>query len=116
MRARSLLAASLATTAAVAGASAQTERSPNLRLVSSKPFVVAGAGFRARERVTVSVITTVAPTPRIVHTRANAAGAFRVRLTLFTRPCAQPYVITARGAAGSIAVLPLQAPPCARSP
>ena len=112
MRTTSLLAAMLAAVAVAVGASAQTARSPILRLVSSKPFVVAGTGFKARERVTVSAITAVAPTPRIVRTRANAAGSFRVSLRLFTQPCAQPYVITARGATGTIAVLPLQAPSC----
>ncbi len=125
MRGLSLVAAMLAASAVAATAtaqterasvSAQTERSPNLRLVSSKPFVVAGTGFRARERVTVSAITVVAPGPRIVRVRASASGSFRARFTLFTQPCAQPYAITARGASGTIAVLPLQASPCVPPP
>jgi hypothetical protein len=116
MRVQSLFLAILAAGAMAAGVSAQTERSPNLRLVSSKPFVVAGTGFRARERVTVSAITVVAPGPRIVRVRASASGSFRARFTLFTQPCAQPYAITARGASGTIAVLPLQASPCVPPP
>lgn len=116
MRITSLVVAVLAAATVTATATAQADRKATLRLVSSKPLVVAGTGFKAGERVTVSAVTIIAPGPRFVRTRANAAGSFRVRFTLFTQPCAQPYAITARGAAGSIAVLPLQAPPCVPPP
>jgi len=116
MRILSLLAAIMAATVVVAGAAAQTERTPGLVLVGQKPLVVAGTGFKPRERVTLNAITVSAPRPSVVRARAGATGSFRTRLAAFTRQCGEPYVITARGSAGSIAVLPLQAPPCAPRP
>lgn len=113
MRVLSLLAATLAAAAVATAASAQIERAPDLALVGQKPLVVAGTGFKPRERVTLAAITVSAPRPSVVGARARATGSFRSRLAAFTAPCGEPYVITARGAAGSIAVLPLQAPPCA---
>jgi hypothetical protein len=116
MRVQSALAAVLAASAVAAGAAAQTERTPDLALVSQKPLVVSGTGFRSRERVTLTTITVSARGPRVVRARAGADGSFRTRLGAFAPQCGEPYVITGRGAAGSIAVLPLQAPPCAARP
>lgn len=89
-------------------------RSPTLRVVSATPLIVAGSGFEARERITVTALTSLGP--RIVRTRATEAGRFRAQLGVFTQPCGKPFAVRARGAGGSVAMLRLETPPCVPPP
>ena len=98
----------------LAGGGVASERSPTLRVVSATPLIVAGSGFEARERITVTVLTSLGP--RIVRTRATAAGRFRAKLGVFTQPCGKPFAVRARGTGGSVAMLRLEAPPCVPPP
>jgi hypothetical protein len=80
-------------------------RSPALRLVRITPLTVAGARFLPRERVAVTV--TVGRQQRIRRVRADRAGAFRVAFDplLAVDVCTGKVIVTARGSAGSRAVL-----------
>ena len=85
-----------------------------MKIVDMHPLVVAGAGFVARERVTVTALTSLGP--RFVPTRATARGAFRVLVGRFTQPCGKPFAVRARGAAGSRAMVRLESAPCVPPP
>jgi len=108
MRTVTLTAACAA--ALAVGTTAQAQVSPKLRVVDTTPFVVVGSGFQAAEAVSVTATTTLGP--RIVRVRATTTGTFRARFLISTRPCVRPFVIRARGAAGSVATVTMRVPPC----
>jgi hypothetical protein len=114
MRGVALILAVCAASAVAASAQGQTVRSPRLAVVDTSPLVVAGAGFAARERVTVTALTSLGS--RIQRTYASATGAFRVRFGLFSQPCGKPFAVRARGATGDVALARLPAPPCVPPP
>ena len=97
-----------------APAHGQTARTPTLKVVDMNPLVVAGTGFAARERVTVTVLTGLGP--RVQRTYASVTGAFRVQFRLFTQPCGRPFAVRARGTSGEAAIARLTAPPCVPPP
>lgn len=102
------------TAGGVIGGGVTIERSPTLRIVSATPLIVAGAGFVAHERVTVTALTSLGP--RVQRTHASATGAFRVRFGPFPQPCGKPFAVRARGATGDVAIARLAAPPCVPPP
>lgn len=105
----------IASAAAVAvSAQGQPARTPTLKVVDTRPLVVAGAGFVAHERVTVTALTSLGP--RFQRTYASATGAFRVRFGPFPQPCSKPVAVRARGATGDVAIARLTAPPCVPPP
>jgi hypothetical protein len=77
--------------------------------VATEPLVVAGANFAARERVTVTALTSLGSP--VVRTRANARGAFRVALGSFPQPCGKPLAVRARGITSGVALARLPAAP-----
>jgi hypothetical protein len=115
VRVRSIAVASALLGLALVGcAAARTPAPPTLRVVSTSPLVVAGTGFRAGERVTVTALSSVRP--HIVRIRATRRGSFRVRLGRFTQPCGSPWAVRARGASRRVAVVRLAAAPCVPPP
>jgi hypothetical protein len=112
MRTVTLVAACAA--AIAVGTTAQAQGSAKLRVVDTTPLVVAGSGFQASERVTVTAMTTLGL--RIVRLRASTAGTFRAGFRISTRPCTRPFAIRARGAAGSVATVTMRVPPCIPPP
>jgi len=114
MRGTALILAIAAAAAVAASAQGRTARTPTLKVIDTHPLVVVGTGFVARERVTVSALTSLGP--RFVTTRATARGVFRVLVGRFTQPCGKPFAVRARGAAGSRATVRLEASPCVPPP
>ena len=105
----------IASAAAVAAsAPGQPARTPTLKVVDTRPLIVAGAGFVAYERVTVTAMTALGP--RFRRAYASATGAFRARLGLFPEPCGNPFAVRARGATGDVAIARLTAQPCVPPP
>jgi hypothetical protein len=89
-------------------------RTPQLRIVAAEPLVVAGANFAARERVTVTALTSLRSP--IVRTRATARGTFRVGFGSFTQPCGKPFAVRARGVSSGVALARLPGTPCIPPP
>jgi hypothetical protein len=106
-----LVALCLALPTATAAAGAVNAR-PALKLAKASPLTVQGTGFRASERVRVTVVATRAYV-RTTHT--TRAGRFTARFAdvdaAFDR-CGNGLLITARGALGDVARLKLPQPEC----
>jgi hypothetical protein len=94
---RAALAASLASLAVAAPASAAT-----LRVVTTSPFTVRGAGFEARESVLVAVTAGRLHAER--HVRASAGGTFAVAFARVEIRGCRGYVVRAIGSRGSVAI------------
>jgi hypothetical protein len=75
MRGIALILAIASAAAIAASAQGQTARTPTLKVVDRDALVVAGTGFAARERVTITALTSVGP--RFVPTRATAQACGR---------------------------------------
>ena len=101
MRVGALLLLVCALVPAVAGASQARAR---VSIVSAGPFTIHGAGFRSRERVTVTVAANGTST-KIV--RATRRGAFTVTFKGFSVPHCEGYTVRAKGNRGSLATLSL---------
>lgn len=78
-----------------------TARQPKLTLVSGTPLVLAGQGFRSRERVTVSASVGSQRVRRSL--AATAGGRFTARFR--TGPDCGPIYVLAVGRGGSRAVV-----------
>ena len=63
---------------ASAGLSSPARAKPHVRVVATRPLVVQGTHFRARERVRVTATTTRAVTRTV---RASATGSFRAQFS-----------------------------------
>jgi len=85
--------------AGVAGATT----GPTLRLVKTKPFVVKGSHFKARERVLVALRTD--KTRLLRHTRTTSIGTMSVDFGTVTFDRCSGFTIRATGSQGSVAVL-----------
>jgi hypothetical protein len=112
MRTPAVVAATAAAAALTAGAAAGPAPPPTLRLVQTKPMVVAGTHFIPGEHVTVTAWTF----PRAVRRTVAQQGAFRLALgsARFVR-CAAAR-IEAVGAEGSRALVRLPKPLCLSRP
>jgi hypothetical protein len=88
--------------AAGLGPDGSTVRKARLTLVSGAPLVVAGQGFRSRERVTVTASVGGQRVRRSL--AANAAGRFTARFRTGPADCGPIYVL-AVGRSGSRAVV-----------
>jgi hypothetical protein len=101
----------LAALVAMAAASAQAaeSRTPMLRIVSDRPFVVVGSGFRSHERVKLLVS---ASSPLVRSVRAGSLGRFRIALDLVVSHCGG-VVVQALGARGTRATVDRAGPDCA---
>jgi hypothetical protein len=106
-----LLAVSLlGPVAALAGAAGAKLPPPQLRLTSRAPVTVAGAHFRARERV----VLRFAEQRRVI--RTDRRGAFVVRLPFRADPCSDTVVVVATGARGETARVKSLARMCPPAP
>jgi hypothetical protein len=116
---RFLSAAALATlgiwAAAPAALPTDTARKPSLSLAAETPLVVAGRGFKARERVTV--VASVMQGEFRKRVSAGARGRFTARFHSADASCGPMYV-RAVGGQGSRAFLrrPGIPPPCGADP
>jgi len=90
------LAAIAATTAVAAPQKAR------IVLTASDPASFRGTSFRPRERVTITVTTTVTRKKAVT---ANARGAFSTTFAGLVVPQCETYVVQARGNRGSVAWL-----------
>jgi hypothetical protein len=109
------LTATIAALAAATGLSAGLAAGgptakPQLRVVSLQPFAVAGSGFRAGERVRVTVRADGDVGARMDD--ADARGRIGVRFRSMTLGDCPTYVIAARGDKGSRAGLRSVPRPC----
>ncbi len=98
-----VLAAVVSSTAVAATTKAR------VAVASTAPVTIAGSGFRARERVTVTLVTAA------VHRKivtAGARGAFRARYAGVTVKDCVSYFVRAKGNLGSLAVVKVM-PECA---
>jgi len=93
----------LLTSLALAVPAASAAAVPSLQSVATRPLAVHGAGFRPSERVTVTVASPGGVRVHVV--RATRSGSFTTRFTaVWLDRCAR-WSVTARGRAGSLAVL-----------
>ena len=101
----------LAISASVLADAATGATQPSLSLLNRHPVVLRGLGFRAGEKIRVTMTTTIAATrARIVY--ASTRGAFTVRFTNLSIPrCGGAYA-RARGNTGSVATLKIPLPAC----
>jgi hypothetical protein len=97
----------IASAVAVPGALATT--APTLRVVKATPFVVAGAHFRAHERVTVTLVTS---TTRVRRVTSDRVGSFQADFGDVTFGRCAGFSLSARGAAGDVAVAKIPRPGC----
>lgn len=81
-----------------------------LRIVSDQPFVVAGSGFVAHERVRLLVSAQQSMTQTL---RAGRLGRFRVALPMRGFPRCGGIVVQALGNRGSRATIDRPGPDCA---
>jgi hypothetical protein len=93
-----LLAALVSSTAVAATTRAK------VAVVSTSPMKIGGTGFRSRERVTVTLVTT-GPYRKAV--RATANGAFTATFAGVSIGYCQGYFVRAKGNRGSLAVIKL---------
>jgi hypothetical protein len=93
-----LLAALVSSTAVAATTQAK------VAVVSTSPMKIGGTGFRSRERVTVTLVTT-GPYRKVV--TATAKGAFTATFTGVSIGYCQGYFVRAKGNRGSLAVIKL---------
>jgi hypothetical protein len=73
---------------------------PQLRIVSTKPAVVVGVGFRPHEKVRL----LITPGPSIRTVRAGERGRFRAAIRLAVPRCGS-FVVQALGSKGSRAMI-----------
>jgi hypothetical protein len=97
--------------ALLAGAAVASTRGARVSVESLSPAVVRGAGFKARERVAV---TLSAKTTRTKAVTATAAGTFRVAFRAVTLGRCDFFAVRARGTRGRTAFLRVT-PECAPS-
>jgi hypothetical protein len=90
----------LATFVSTAAVAATTKA--RVSVVSTAPVSVAGSGFRSRERVSVTLMTT-GVYRKVV--RATARGAFTAKFAGVSLGYCEGYVIRAKGSRGSLVVL-----------
>ena len=105
-----ILIAAVGAATAVAG----TTRA-RVMVMATAPVTIRGTSFHARERVTVSVLSSSSRTKVV---RANARGAFTATFTNFAIAHCVGYTITAKGNRGSfvtLTVTPECPPPAAGS-
>ena len=95
--------------ALLAGGAAAATRTAHVTLVSNSPASVLGTGFRATERVTLTVSATETRTKRVT---AGARGNFRTTFAGFSVKFCVPYTLQARGSRGSRAFVKI-VPECA---
>ena len=101
-----LLLALAGLAALIAVAPAWPAGKPLLQVARNNPLTVSGSRFHPYERVTV---TAVIRGRHVRKTTSSAGGRFKVRFrTLRVGRCPN-YVITARGARGSVAILRIRA-------
>jgi hypothetical protein len=93
---RRIVIAALAAAVIVPSASAAA---PRIVIANTKPLIVAGSHFKARERVTV----TFGESTR--HVRANALGSFETSFGVVVVDRCSGWTIAAAGALGDRAVL-----------
>jgi hypothetical protein len=82
---------------------------PSLALLDRDPIVLRGRSFLPRERVRVTVTTTVRRT-RLVY--AGSRGGFTVRFTGLIVPRCGGFIARARGSSGDLATMKIQLPAC----
>jgi hypothetical protein len=105
--------AALAAALVLAGiGSAAVECTPTLQMTSRVPFAVQGLNFKAREHVTVSVLSKTTKQKPVV---ATPTGTFRVVFDDVSVGRCGDFIIRARGARGSTALLKLPLPACIAS-
>ena len=83
----------------------------HLRVLARDPLTVVGSGFHPNERVTV---TAIVGGKHVAKVRASTSGRFRVRFRHVRAKRCLSYVISARGALASLAILSVRsacAPP-----
>ena len=96
------LVAAVAICLALAAVSAAGAVAPRLTVASRTPLLLAGSGFVAQERVTVTLITGLGPKRKLVVARS---GRFRVQFDGPTRGCGAPTAARAVGDRGSRAAV-----------
>ena len=99
---------------AVAVPTSSAATTPKLRLVTLKPLVVRGEGFRPAERVVVTALTPNGPERAVV--RASAKGRFGATFRLPDQPCGRAFAVRAVGGLGSRATLRVPGLPCVPPP
>ena len=110
MRRSALLLLGLALLVATPGlASSQPAARASLRLLDRDPFIVQGGGFRAHERVTV---TLTAKTRLVRRATARGTGTFTVSFGAVSIGRCDGFRLEASGNRGSRASLKLPAPAC----
>lgn len=91
-------------------AAARSTSHPALRIADRQPLAVVGTGFRASERVRVTVVTSSRAVRTVV---ASRAGVFRVTFAAGEeRDRCSGLFVRAVGARGSLAVAKLPQPMC----
>jgi hypothetical protein len=94
---------------ALAGATVALAATPTVRIVHSKPFVVAGKSFAPNERVVVTLWST----RRLVRSvMSSDAGAFTVSFGTVTFGHCTGFSLTAVGSKGDRFVLKTPRPAC----
>jgi hypothetical protein len=109
-----VLAAAAVAATAVAAPPTQAGTTAKLRLVSERPLVVRGSGFRPAERVVVTALT--ATEPKRVVVRASGTGRFGATFRLPNQPCGKAFAVRAVGGTGRIATVAVPSPPCVPPP
>ena len=77
----------------------------SLRLVDENPMTIAGKGFKARERVTVTAVTPGAAPKKVVY--ASRGGTLSARFPTLQGRDVCVLIVRAAGASGTRAVLRL---------
>jgi hypothetical protein len=111
MRMRTLAAFAAVLVLAGVGSAAVT-CTPTLQMTSRTPLTVQGLNFKAREHVTVTVAAKSTKQKGAV---ATPAGTFRIAFDDVSVGRCGEFVIRARGARGSTALLKLPLPACIAS-
>jgi hypothetical protein len=111
-----LVVAAACLLAAVSAATASNQGRPALSLVSERPVVLAGSGFRPGERVRVRV--SVGGKSFAKRLAASRGGRFRARFAQANTPDCALFVASAVGGQGSRATLRYRTfpPPCGADP
>jgi hypothetical protein len=95
------LCSAIAALVLVATAASAAARTAHVSVMGTSPFTVRGTGFRAHERVTVTVFAKTTRTKRVT---AGARGGFTAAFSAVTIGRCEGYAIRAKGNRGSIAV------------
>jgi hypothetical protein len=88
--------------ALLGGVAVASTRTAHVSVLSIAPVSVRGNGFRANERVAVTVTANATRTKRVI---AGARGNFRITFRSFSIEFCVPYTVRAKGNRGSRAVL-----------